>query len=530
MKEIKIPIEKIKVGDLIKVYPGEKIPVDGVVVEGESTIDESTITGESMPVFKKKGDQVIGSTLNQDGILIFKATKVGKETMLSQIIKLVEEAQASKAPIQRLADIVSSFFVPIVLILAIFTFIYWYFFAKVLISQAVLNMIAVLIVACPCAMGLATPTAIMVATGKAAENGILVKDAESLEILHKVNTIVFDKTGTLTKGKISIIEIIDSATQILSRRESHPDRIVGVPSKAKNLLLPRQKIIQIASSLENHSKHPIAQAIVNKAKEENIEFLLVKKFKNLVGQGVEGEINGKKVYVGKLLNENDELQEAKRFKNEGKTVVYIYEEKIILGAIVIADILKEEAKEVVEQLKNMKIMVYMITGDNKQTALSIGKQAGVDDKNIFYEVLPQEKEEIVKNLKLKFKNCVLAFVGDGINDAPALAACDVGIALSTGSDIAIETASISIVNKNLKTILKAINLSKKTIFTIYTNLFWAFVYNVILIPVAMMGKINPMLASAAMGLSSVSVVTNSLLLKNHFYLKKLKYETKKTEN
>ncbi|GAB4218723.1 MAG: hypothetical protein Fur009_1110 [Candidatus Microgenomates bacterium] len=502
MQEIKVPIEKIKVGDLIKVYPGEKIPVDGVMVEGESTVDESMITGESMPTFKKKGDQVIGGTLNQDGVLIFKATKVGKETMLSQIIKLVEEAQASKAPIQRLADIVSSYFVPIVLILAIITFYFWYVFGGVSLTVALMNTIAVLIIACPCAMGLATPTAIMVSTGKAAENGILVKDAESLEILHKVNTIVFDKTGTLTKGKINVIEIVQNA-KIKTMSDV-------VKMQNENVKL---KILKVASSLENHSTHPIAQAIVKKAKEEKIDFLPVKKFKNLVGRGVEGEIDGKKFYVGRLLKEKDELEEAKKFKNQGKTVVYVYEEKKLLGAIIVADTLKEEAGEVIKKLKNQGINVFMITGDNKQTALSIGKQAGIDDKNIFYEVLPQGKEEIIKNLKSKIKNCVLAFVGDGINDAPALASSDVGIALSTGSDIAIETASISLLNKNLKTIIKAINLSKKTIFTIRMNLFWAFVYNVILIPVAMMGKINPILASAAMGLSSVSVVTNSLLLK-----------------
>lgn len=512
MREIKVPIEKIKVGDLIKVYPGEKIPVDGVVVKGESTVDESMITGESMPVFKKKDDKVIAGTINQEGVIIFKATKVGKETLLSQIIKLVEEAQSTKAPIQRLADVISSYFVPVVLILSILTFVYWYVFGSVSLNEAILNMIAVLIIACPCAMGLATPTAIMVASGKAAENGILIKDAQSLEILHKVNTIVFDKTGTLTKGKPEVIEIIDSATQILSQRESHPD-LVGVPSKAKNLLLPHQRILQIAASIENHSKHPLALAIVKKAKENNLKFLTVNKFKTLIGQGVEGIINGEKVYVGKLLKKEDDFEEAKKFKDQGKTVVYVYQKNQLLGGIVIADTLKESAFETISSLKKMGIEVYMITGDNKQTALSIGKQAGINEKNIFYEVLPQEKEKIIKNLKLKIKDCSLAFVGDGINDAPALASADVGIAMGEGSDIALETANISLVNKNLKTIIKAINLSKKTVQTIWLNLFWAFVYNVILIPVAMMGKINPMLASGAMGLSSISVVLNSLMLK-----------------
>lgn len=499
MREIKVPIEKIKVGDLIKVYPGEKIPVDGVVVEGESTVDESMITGESMPVFKKKDDKVIAGTINQEGVIIFKATKVGKETLLSQIIRLVEEAQSTKAPIQRLADVISSYFVPIVLILSILTFVYWYVFGSVSLNEAILNMIAVLIVACPCAMGLATPTAIMVASGKAAENGILIKEAQSLEILHKVKVVVFDKTGTLTKGKPEVINIIQNVkVKSASWRKNENSKL---------------KILKIAVSLENHSKHPLALAIVKKAKENNLKFLTVNKFKTLVGQGVEGIINGKKVYVGKLLKNKDDFEEAKKFKDQGKTVVYVYEENQLLGGIVIADTLKESVFETISSLKKMGIEVYMITGDNKQTALSIGKQAGINEKNIFYEVLPQEKEAIIKNLKLKIKDYSLAFIGDGINDAPALASADVGIAMGEGSDIALETANISLVNKNLKTIIKAINLSKKTVQTIWLNLFWAFIYNVILIPVAMMGKINPMLASGAMGLSSISVVLNSLMLK-----------------
>jgi Cu+-exporting ATPase len=493
MKEIKVPIDKIKVGDLIKVYPGEKIPVDGVVVEGESTVDESMITGESMPIFKKKGDQVIGGTINQEGVIIFKATKVGKDTLLSQIIKLVEEAQSTKAPIQRLADIVSSYFVSVVLILALLTFVYWYFFAGFGLSGAILNMIAVLIIACPCAMGLATPTAIMVASGKAAENGILIKDGQSLEILHKVKVVVFDKTGTLTKGKPEVIEIVKSSKLKVKNDNS------------------KLKILKIAASLENHSKHPLALAIVKKAKENNLKFLPVNKFKTLVGKGVEGIINGKKVYVGKLLKNKDDFEEAKKFKDQGQTIVYVYEENQLLGGVVIANSLKDSAFDTVSDLKKMGIDVYMVTGDNQQTALSIGKQVGIEKDKIFYEVLPQEKEKIVKDLKKQGQ--VVVFIGDGINDAPALACADIGIAIGEGSDIALETANISLVNKNLKTILKAINLSKKTVQTIWLNLFWAFFYNVILIPVAMMGRINPMLASGAMGLSSVSVVLNSLSLK-----------------
>jgi len=521
MQTKKVAIDQIKIGDLILVKPGEKIATDGVVVEGESWVDESMITGEPMPVFKKKGDKVIGGTINKEGMLIFKAQKIGGETLLSQIIKLVKEAQASKAPIQRLADMVASYFVPVVLILAITTFVFWYFFAPSNnLITAMLNAISVLIIACPCAMGLATPTAVMVGTGIGAQNGILIKDASSLELLGKVNKVVFDKTGTLTYGQPNVLDVL------LKNENS------------------KSKIIQIAYSLEKFSSHPLAEAVVKKAKELKLKSLKVAKFKSLTGFGVEGVIFGKKYYVGKLLKNEDDFLEAQKFKNEGKTVVYVYEEDKVLGALVIADKIKDEARQLIDNLKKMGIEVYMVTGDSKQTALAVGKFLGILEKNVFAQMLPKEKEEVVKIIKNKIvkremisdndeilkqvqddkqfsaisirnnnKNQIVAFVGDGVNDAPVLASADVGIALSTGTDVAMEVAQVTIVNKNLLTILKAINLSKKTLRTIKLNLFWAFVYNIILIPVAMAGKISPILASAAMAFSSVSVVTNSLLLK-----------------
>ena len=490
MQTKKIAIDQIKICDLILVKPGEKIATDGVVVDGESWVDESMITGEAMPVFKKRGDKVIGGTINKEGILIFRAEKIGRQTMLSQIIRLVEEAQASKAPIQRLADIVASYFVPVVLILAIVTFVFWYLFAPSNnLITAMLNAISVLIIACPCAMGLATPTAVMVGTGIGAQNGILIKDASSLELLGKVKAVVFDKTGTLTYGQPNVLDVL------LKNENS------------------KSKIIQIAYSLEKFSSHPLAEAVVKKAKELKLKSLKVSKFKSLTGFGVEVEILGKKYYVGKLLKNEDDFLEAQKFKNEGKTVVYVYEEDKVLGALVIADKIKDEARQLIDNLKKMGIEVYMVTGDNRQTALAVGKFLGILEKNIFAQMLPKEKEEVVKKIKEKSGGRVVAFVGDGVNDAPVLASADIGMALSTGTDVAMEVAQVTIVNKNLLTILKAINLSKKTIKTIKLNLFWAFVYNIILIPVAMAGKISPILASAVMAFSSVSVVTNSLLLK-----------------
>jgi len=489
-KEIDIPINMVVAGDLIRVRPGEKIPVDGIIIEGESAIDESMVTGESMPSTKYKGDIVIGATMNKSGSFVYKATKVGSDTMLSQIIKLVEEAQGSKAPIQRLADIISSYFVPIVIMLAIATFVGWYVFGpNQAFIHAMLNAIAVLIIACPCAMGLATPTAIMVGTGIGAEHGVLIKDAESLETAHKVKTIIFDKTGTLTKGQPEVTDVI-----------------LKIPIKNKNTLL------SLVGSVEKHSEHPLGEAIVKHTEKEGIKFSKVHQFKSLTGKGVQGIVEGKKVYVGKLLN-SDSYSDGENLKDQGKTVVYIYIENKLAGMIAIADTIKETAVEAVKSLQKTGIEVYMITGDNKQTATAIAKQLGIKKENVLAEVLPEEKEKKVRELKSRGRINVIAFVGDGINDAPALAAADVGIAMGSGTDVAIEAAGITLVNKNLTSVVSAIKLSKQTMKTIKLNLFWAFAYNVILIPVAMMGWISPIIASGAMALSSISVITNSLLLK-----------------
>jgi len=489
MIELKLPIDQIKVGDLIRVRPGEKIPVDGVIVEGESAIDESMVTGESMPASKYKGDTVIGATMNKSGSFVYKATKVGKDTMLSQIIKLVEEAQGSKAPIQRLADIISSYFVPIVIILAISTFVGWYVFGpSSAFIFAMLNSIAVLIIACPCAMGLATPTAIMVGTGIGAQHGILIKDAESLETAHKIKAVIFDKTGTLTKGKPEVTDII-------------------VVDEAR---YRKFSLLSVSASIEKNSEHPLGEAIVKKAEEEKLVLSEVEGFKSITGKGVEALVDGKKIYVGKLLS-NLSVKGSDKLKDQGKTVVYVYVEDKLVGLIAIADTVKETAREAVQQLQNLKINVFMITGDNRQTAQAIALQVGIKKENVLAEVLPEEKEKKVKELKQN--NQIVAFVGDGINDAPALAAADVGIAMGSGTDVAMEAAGITLVNKNLMSVVSAIKLSKQTMKTIKLNLFWAFAYNVVLIPVAMMGWISPILASGAMAISSISVVTNSLFLK-----------------
>lgn len=483
-KEIDISINEVVVGDLIRVRPGEKIPVDGVIVEGESAIDESMVTGESMPSTKYKGDTVIGATMNRSGSFIYKATKVGKDTLLSQIIKLVEEAQGSKAPIQRLADIISSYFVPIVIMLAIGTFVGWYVFgSSPIFVHAMLRAISVLIIACPCAMGLATPTAIMVGTGIGAQHGILIKDAESLETAHKVNTIIFDKTGTLTKGKPEVTDVI---------------------SNIKN----KNDLIQLAASIEKNSEHPLGEAIVKKAEEKKLVLSKVEGFKSITGQGVEGMVSGKKVYVGKLLA-TDKYDDGEKLKDQGKTVVYVYINSKLSGLIAIADTIKESSLEAILSLNKMGIETVMITGDNEATARAIGEKLGI--KKVLAEVMPQDKEREVKKFQKEGK--IVAMVGDGINDAPALAAANIGIAMGSGTDVAIEAAGITLVNKNLQSVTSAIKLSKQTMRTIKLNLFWAFAYNVVLIPVAIIGLISPILASGAMAFSSISVVTNSLFLK-----------------
>ena len=499
-KEIDLPISEVIIGDIIRVRPGEKIPVDGIIADGESSIDESMITGESMPVDKAKGDVVVGATMNKTGSFTFKATKVGGETMLAQIIKLVQEAQGSKAPIQRLADLVSSYFVPVVLMLAILTFAVWYIFGPApTLLFALLNMVAVLIIACPCAMGLATPTAIMVGTGKGAEHGILIKDAESLETAHKINTIVFDKTGTLTKGEPEVTDIVSFGST------------------------GQDELLKLAGSIEKGSEHSLAEAIVKAAEAKQFSLSKVEKFQAIPGHGVEGVINGKRIVFGNKrlidkegINISSASKQISDMEDNGKTVMMIGTENKLIGLIAVADIIKESAKEGLLALQKLGIEVAMITGDNKRTANAIGRKLGIE--RILAEVLPDQKESEVRKIQAEGK--VVAMVGDGINDAPALAAADVGIAMGTGTDVAIEAADITLINKDLRSVAMAVVLSKKTMRTIRLNLFWAFSYNVILIPVAMGALypffhllLNPIFASVAMATSSVSVVSNSLLLK-----------------
>lgn len=464
-KEIDLPIDEVEIGDIIRVRPGEKIPVDGIIVEGESSIDESMVTGESMPTDKTKNDVVIGATMNKTGSFTFKATKVGQETMLAQIIKLVQEAQGSKAPIQRLADLVSSYFVPIVIMLAIATFVVWYIFGPVpVLTFALLNTVAVLIIACPCAMGLATPTAIMVGTGKGAEHGILIKDAASLETAHKINTIIFDKTGTLTKGKPEVTDI------------------VPIDSISKDELL------KLAGSIKKGSEHSLAEAIVKDAEAKQLTLSKVEKFQAIPGHGVEGIVDGKRVVFGnKRLMDKERIDvsgvssEISKMENAGKTVMMIGANGKLIGLIAVADIIKESALEGLASLQKLGIEVAMITGDNQRTANAIARSLGIT--RVLAEVLPDQKEAEVRKIQAEGK--VVAMVGDGINDAPALAAADVGIAMGSGTDVAIEAADITLINKDLKSVAMAVVLSKKTMRTTRMNLVWAFGYNVLLIPVAM---------------------------------------------
>lgn len=499
-KEIDVPIDEVGVGDVIRVRPGEKIPVDGKIIEGDSSIDESMVTGESIPVDKAKGDLVIGATINKTGTFTYHAMKVGQETMLAQIIKLVEAAQGSKAPIQRLADLISSYFVPVVIMLAIATFVIWYVLGPTpSFLFALLNTVAVLIIACPCAMGLATPTAIMVGTGKGAETGILIKDAESLETAHKVKTVIFDKTGTLTQGKPEVTDIIPLDKEMATN-----------------------ELLVIAASLEKGSEHSLAEAIVKDAENKNLKIKKTEKFQAIPGHGIEGLLDNTKYVFGnrKLMTKEgigfEKVLEIEKLENDGKTVMLLGSDKNLLGLIAVADVLKDSAKDGVKALQKLGIEVAMITGDNARTANAIANKLGIN--RVLSEVLPDEKEAEVRKIQKEGKT--VAMVGDGINDAPALAAADVGIAMGTGTDVAIEAADITLINKDLESLAKAIMLSKKTMRTIKINLFWAFGYNVVLIPVAMgilfpfIGLLlNPIFASAAMAMSSVSVVSNSLLLK-----------------
>ncbi|SHJ09995.1 Cu+-exporting ATPase [Geosporobacter subterraneus DSM 17957] len=498
-KEIEIPIEEVEVGDIILVKPGEKIPVDGEVIEGHTTIDESMLTGESIPVDKKVGDKVIGASINKHGSIKFRATKVGSDTALAQIIKLVEDAQGSKAPIAQMADIVSGYFVPIVFVIATLSAAIWYFTGQDAVF-ALTIFIAVLVIACPCALGLATPTAIMVGTGKGAEYGVLIKGGEALETTHKVQTIVFDKTGTITEGRPEVTDIV------------HTD------------VIDRNRLLQIAASAEKGSEHPLGEAIVRGAEKENLEMLKLDRFLAIPGHGIEVEIEGQIILLGNrklMVERNIELaqleEESDRLASEGKTPMYMAIDSQLAGIIAVADIVKESSAKAIRKLHEMGIEVAMITGDNKKTAQAIAKQVGID--RVLAEVLPGDKANEVKKLQEEGKK--VAMVGDGINDAPALAQADIGIAIGSGTDVAMESADIVLMRSDLMDVPTAIQLSKSTLRNIKQNLFWAFAYNVAGIPLAAgllyaFGgpKLNPVFAAAAMSLSSVSVLTNALRLKN----------------
>ena len=499
-KEIEVPIEEVQAGDLVIVKPGQKIPVDGIVTEGDSSVDESMITGESIPVEKKKGEKVIGATLNKTGSFIFRATKVGAETALAQIIKLVEDAQGSKAPIQKLADKVSSYFVPAVLVIAVSSFAVWYSLGMGF-PFALTTFVAVLIIACPCALGLATPTAIMVGTGKGAENGILIKSAEALQRAQKTHIVVFDKTGTLTKGKPEVTDILP-----------------GKGFSEKDLLM-------YAGVAEKRSEHPLGEAILQKATEMKIPLSDPQRFSAIAGHGLEARHKGKTILLGNRAlmagrNVSIEGVEAslQRLEEEGKTAMILAVNKKVAGVIAVADTLKEHSQEAVKMLHSQGIEVYMITGDNKRTAKAITAKVGIE--HVLAEVLPQDKAREIRKLQQQGKK--VAMVGDGINDAPALAQADIGIAVGSGTDVAIESADVVLIRGDLRDVVRAMDLSRYTMRKIKENLFWAFFYNSLGIPLAagvlypFTGwLLSPIIAGAAMALSSVSVVSNSLLMKRH---------------
>ncbi|WP_313370865.1 heavy metal translocating P-type ATPase [Sedimentibacter sp.] len=498
-KEVEISIDEVEVGDIIVVKPGEKMPVDGVVTEGITSVDESMLTGESIPVEKNIGDNIIGASINKNGSIKYKATKVGKDTALAQIIKLVEDAQGSKAPIAKLADIISGYFVPVVIVLSIVSALAWYFFGGQSTVFALTIFISVLVIACPCALGLATPTAIMVGTGKGAENGVLIKSGVALETTHKIKTIVFDKTGTITEGKPKVTDIITSNG------------------------IKENDLLQLTASAEKGSEHPLGEAIVKGAEDKGLEFKKLDSFNAIPGHGIEVTIEGKNILAGNrklMVERNISLENLESTSNklaeEGKTPMYVAIDNKIAGIIAVADTVKENSKRAIEKLHQMGIEVAMITGDNRRTAEAIAKQVGID--RTLAEVLPQDKANEVKKLQSEGKK--VAMVGDGINDAPALAQADIGIAIGSGTDVAMESADIVLMRSDLMDVPTAIQLSKSTIKNIKENLFWAFAYNTLGIPVAMGALylfggplLNPMFAAAAMSLSSVSVLANALRLK-----------------
>jgi len=492
-EEVEIAADEVEVGDVVVVRPGEKIPVDGVVVAGQSAVDESMITGESIPVEKGEGDEVIGATINRSGSFRFRATKVGRETALAQIIELVRQAQGAKAPAQRLADRVAGVFVPTVIGIAVATFVLWLTLGPTpAFTRALLNFVAVLVIACPCALGLATPTAIMVGTGKGAENGILIKGGETLELAQRLQVIVFDKTGTLTEGAPRLTDVVaaDGAGET--------------------------QILRLAAAAERGSEHPIARAIMSGAQERGIELPEATDFQAVSGHGLRVTVEGARILLGnaKLMTDNGvELgalgARAEALRTEGKTAMFLASDGRVVGILAVADTLKRGSREAVRRLRQMGVEVAMITGDNAQTAAAIAREAGID--RVLAEVLPEQKAKEVKKLQAEGK--VVAMVGDGINDAPALAQADIGIAIGTGTDVAMQSSDLTLVTGDLAGVVAAIELSQRTFRTIKQNLFWAFIYNIIGIPLAASGVLRPIYAAAAMSFSSVSVVSNSLRLR-----------------
>lgn len=487
-----ISIDDVVIGNVILVRPGEKIPVDGIIVKGETSIDESMMTGESIPVAKSIGEKVIGGTINTTGSIEFRATAVGRDTMLSQVVRLVEEAQGSKAPVQALADKISSIFVPIVLGISLLTFVLGYFVWNLEFVQAMLHAIAVLIIACPCALGLATPTAIMVGTGKGASLGILIKNAESLERAGAITTVVFDKTGTITEGKPTVTNI---------------ETFTG---------FEKNDLLTLSASVEYQSEHPLSKAIVAEAMKHKLSLKSVESFLANPGFGITGKVDGKNIVIGKeaimresLVNIDEANAKVSQLQHEGKTVIYVGIQRKLAGIIAIADIVRETSKASISTLRSMNINVALLTGDNKATAEAIAAEVGIS--TVIANVLPKEKSEYIKQLQSKGE--IVAMVGDGINDAPALAQANVSLAMASGTDVALETADIALMRHDLRAVVGAIILSRKTIRTIKQNLFWAFIYNVIGIPLAAFGMLNPAFAAGAMAFSSVSVISNSLRLK-----------------